>query len=74
VDVVEEGVTGFLAAPDDDRDLARAMRDLMTEPARRSVMGQAGRRRVEDRFAASRMATETAALYRSVAARFARGR
>jgi glycosyltransferase involved in cell wall biosynthesis len=74
VDVVEEGVTGFLAAPDDDRDLARAMRDLMTEPARRSVMGQAGRLRVEDRFAASRMAAETAALYRSVAARFARGR
>lgn len=74
VDVVEEGVTGLLAAPDDDRDLGRAMRDLMTEPARRSVMGQAGRRRVEDRFAASRMAAETASLYRSVAARFARGR
>jgi glycosyltransferase involved in cell wall biosynthesis len=74
VDAVEEGVTGFLAAPDDHRDLARAMRDLMTEPARRSVMGQAGRLRVEDRFAASRMAAETAALYRSVAARFARGR
>jgi Glycosyltransferase len=74
VDVVEEGVTGLLAAPDDHGDLARAMRELMTEPARRSVMGQAGRRRVEDRFGASRMAAETAALYRSVAARFARGR
>jgi glycosyltransferase involved in cell wall biosynthesis len=74
VDVVEEGVTGLLAAPGDDRDLARAMRDLMTKPARRSVMGQAGRRRVEDRFAASRMAAETASLYRSMAARFARGR
>jgi glycosyltransferase involved in cell wall biosynthesis len=74
VDVVEEGVTGLLAAPGDDRDLARAMRDLMTKPARRSVMGQAGRRRVEDRFAATRMAAETASLYRSVAARFARGR
>ena len=74
VDVVEEGVTGLLAAPEDHRDLARAMRDLMRELARRSVLGQAGRRRVEDRFAASRMAAETAALYRSVAARFARGR
>jgi glycosyltransferase involved in cell wall biosynthesis len=74
VDVVEEGVTGLLAAPGDDRDLARAMRDLMTKPARRSVMGQAGRRRVADRFAATRMAAETASLYRSVAARFARGR
>jgi glycosyltransferase involved in cell wall biosynthesis len=74
VDVVAEGVTGLLAAPDDHGDLARAMRELMTEQARRSVMGQAGRRRVEDRFGASRMAAETAALYRSVAARFARGR
>ena len=74
VDVVEEGVTGLLAAPDDHRDLGRAMRELMTEPGRCSVMGQAGRRRVEDRFGASRMAAETAALYRSVAARFARRR
>jgi len=74
VDVVEEGVTGLLAAPDDHGDLGRVMRELMTEPARRSVMGQAGRRRVEDRFGASRMAAETAALYRSVAARFARRR
>ncbi|HEV8226497.1 MAG TPA: glycosyltransferase [Methylomirabilota bacterium] len=74
VDVVAEGVTGLLAAPHDHGDLARAMRELMTEQARRSVMGQAGRRRVEDRFGASRMAAETAALYRSVAARFARGR
>ena len=74
MDVVEQGVTGLLVAPDDHRSLGRAMRDLMAEPAGRSAMGQAGRRRVEERFAASRMAAETADLYRSVAGRFAGGR
>jgi glycosyltransferase involved in cell wall biosynthesis len=74
VDVVEQGVTGLLVAPDDHGDLGRAMGDLMAEPAGRSAMGQAGRRRVEHRFSASRMAAETADLYRSVAGRFAGGR
>jgi len=44
---------------------------LLADPARRSAMGEAGRRRVEERFAASRMAAETADLYRAVAGRFA---
>ncbi len=74
VDVVEQGVTGLLVAPADHRDLGRAMGDLMVEPARRSAMGQAGRRRVEHCFSASRMAAETADLYRSVAGRFTGGR
>jgi glycosyltransferase involved in cell wall biosynthesis len=74
VDVVEHGATGLLVAPDDPRALGLAMGDLMADPARRSAMGQAGRCRVEERFAASRMAAETADLYRSVAGRFAGGR
>ena len=73
VDVVEQGVTGLLVTPDDHQGLGRAMRDLMTEPAGRAAMGQAGQRRVEERFAASRMAAETADLYRTVAGRFAGG-
>jgi glycosyltransferase involved in cell wall biosynthesis len=74
VDVVEQGVTGLLVAPEDHGGLGRAMGDLVAEPARRLAMGQAGRRRVELRFSASRMAAETADLYRSVAGRFAGGR
>lgn len=69
VDVVEEGVTGRLVG--DAGALARAMGDLLDDPARRRAMGQAGRRRVEDRFTASRMAAATADLYRSVTGRFA---
>jgi glycosyltransferase involved in cell wall biosynthesis len=71
VDVVEHGATGLLAAPGDPQALGLAMADLLADPARRSAMGEAGRRRVEERFAASRMAAETADLYRAVAGRFA---
>jgi glycosyltransferase involved in cell wall biosynthesis len=74
VDVVEEGVTGLLVAPDDPSALGKAMRDVMAEPAGRRAMGQAGQQRASSRFAASRMADETADLYRSVAGRFARRR
>jgi glycosyltransferase involved in cell wall biosynthesis len=74
VDVVEDGVTGVLVPPDDPAALGRAMDALVANPARREVMGQAGRRRAEECFAASRMAAETANLYRVAARRFAGGR
>jgi glycosyltransferase involved in cell wall biosynthesis len=74
VDAVEDGVTGVLVPADDPAALGRAMDALLGNPARREVMGQAGRRRVEERFASSRMAAETADLYRAAARRFAGGR
>jgi len=73
VDLIEEGVTGRLAAPADHEALVRALSVAMAEPAASVAMGQAGRRRVAERFSASRMAAETAALYRAVADRFAGG-
>jgi glycosyltransferase involved in cell wall biosynthesis len=73
VDVVEEGVTGRLVTPDDHRALGQAMSDLLAEPRARAALGQAGRRRVEERFSASRMAAETADLYRATVGRFAGG-
>ena len=73
VDVVAHGVTGLLATPDDHRALAQGMLDLLAEPQRRAEMGTAGRRRVEERFSASRMAAETADLYRATVGRFAGG-
>ena len=73
VDVVEPGVTGLLVAPDDHQALGRAMGDLLAAPRGRAAMGQAGRRRVEERFSASRMAEETAELYRATVGRFAGG-
>lgn len=73
VDVVAQGVTGLLATPDDHRALGQAMLDLLADPRRRAEMGAAGRRRVEEHFSASRMAAETADLYRATVGRFAGG-
>jgi phosphatidylinositol alpha-1,6-mannosyltransferase len=46
-EVVEAGVTGLLVPPGDSRELAAALSSLLADPALRSAMGQAGRRRVE---------------------------
>jgi glycosyltransferase involved in cell wall biosynthesis len=74
VDAVEDGITGVLVGPDDPQDLGSAMESLLVNPARRATMGQAALRRVEERFSASRMAAETADVYRGAARRFAGGR
>ncbi|MPV39142.1 glycosyltransferase family 4 protein [Georgenia subflava] len=46
LDVVAEGETGYLYAPDDDAALAQAVRVLAADPGMRARMGEAGRRRV----------------------------
>ncbi|GAA1642255.1 glycosyltransferase family 4 protein [Georgenia ruanii] len=46
LDVVAEGETGYLYAPEDDGALERAVRVLVADPAMRARMGEAGRRRV----------------------------
>ncbi len=74
VDAVEDGMTGVLVGPDDPQGLGSAMESLLVNPARRATMGQAALRRVEERFSASRMAAETADLYRGAVRRFAGGR
>jgi glycosyltransferase involved in cell wall biosynthesis len=49
-EIIDEGVTGLLATPGDPESLAQALLDLIADPARASVMGAAGRRRVLERF------------------------
>jgi glycosyltransferase involved in cell wall biosynthesis len=67
VDVIEDGVTGLLVPPDNADGLAAAAESLLASPERRLAMGQAGRRRVEERFSADRMAAEVAEVYRAAA-------
>jgi glycosyltransferase involved in cell wall biosynthesis len=50
VDVIEDGVNGILCEPGDAAAFARALVSLLSQPARRMEMGEAGRRRVETRF------------------------
>ena len=50
-EVVVDGVTGDLVAPEDPAALAEALARLIRDPARRQAMGQSGRRRILERFA-----------------------
>ena len=50
-ELIEDGVTGVLVAPESAAALARALEDLIRDPARRHALGRAGMARVASRFA-----------------------
>jgi glycosyltransferase involved in cell wall biosynthesis len=62
-EAVEDGVTGILAPVGDPAALARALIELLEDPARREAMGDSGRRRFEERFTADRMVNATLGVY-----------
>jgi len=62
-EIVEAGLTGFLAPPNDPQIWANRVVDLLRDPKKASQMGQAGRRRVEERFTVQRMLSEIDKLY-----------
>ncbi len=62
-DIVEHGVNGLLVAPRDGDALCEAMLTLADDGALRTRMGQAGRRRVVDRFSEAHVIAATMALY-----------
>jgi len=68
LDIVDDGVTGYLVAPERPDLLADALRRILTAPDRGRAMGVAGRERVRERFTVDRMVDETLAVYREVAA------
>jgi glycosyltransferase involved in cell wall biosynthesis len=49
-ELVEDGKTGVLVAPESPPALARALEALIRDPARRRTLGEAGRARVNARF------------------------
>jgi glycosyltransferase involved in cell wall biosynthesis len=49
-ELIEDGVTGVLVPPESAAELARALAALIADPARRHALGEAGRRRVKERF------------------------
>jgi len=61
-EVVEDGISGLLASPDDVRALAAAMLDALVDPELRRRLSEGGLRRVQY-FTLDRMADQTAALY-----------
>lgn len=65
-EIVEDGVTGELVTPGDEHALAAAIRGLLLNPERGRIMGEAGARRIRERFNWQRTADETLALYEEV--------
>ncbi|HVS17543.1 MAG TPA: glycosyltransferase, partial [Planctomycetota bacterium] len=68
LELVEEGVTGTLAAAGDVADLAAALERLLAlPPAARAELGRAGAARVEASYTVERMADGMDEVYREVA-------
>jgi glycosyltransferase involved in cell wall biosynthesis len=62
-EVVEHGVTGFLAPPKKVEQLAAHVITLLHDPALAQKMAEAGRRRIEERFTLDRMIAQLTNLY-----------
>jgi len=62
--VVQDGVSGRVVPPRDPDALARAVRELLGDPAKCRRMGDAGRARVLEHFTTDRMAAGVEAVYR----------
>ena len=66
-ETVEDGVTGFLVAPNDPAALADGLdRALSQDDAQRAAMAEAGKRRVRDLYRTDKMCADTLELYASL--------
>jgi glycosyltransferase involved in cell wall biosynthesis len=66
-EAVVDGETGLLVPVGDVLQLARAIRDIIRDPAQARRMGEAGRARAETHFCADTMVAQFAALYEDIA-------
>jgi glycosyltransferase involved in cell wall biosynthesis len=62
-EIIEHGVTGLLATPDNAGELATAIEQLARDPAQRQAMGRAGRRRAEERYSLEACAAGVLRVY-----------
>ena len=67
-EVVEDGLTGFLAAPGSSNALASAILRVLNDPAEAKAVGDRGRALAEGQFSARRSAEALGDLYRTLAA------
>jgi glycosyltransferase involved in cell wall biosynthesis len=72
LEVVQDGVTGFLVPPARPDELAEKIRRVLDDPVLGRRMGQAGRKRVEDHFSWDSVAERTEHTYADAIAEFRR--
>lgn len=72
-EIVEDNVTGYVIPLDDRRGFVRAIVQLLDDPPLCRKMGQAGERRVRERFRWEQAAAEIKGIYEEVIARRRRG-
>ena len=66
-DVVDGGALGLVVPVGDEEALADAIAVLLDDRSRARALGEAGMRRVRERFSAARMVREYEAIYRRLA-------
>ena len=64
-EIADDGRTGVLVQSDDPPALAKALVDLVRNPARTQALGRAARERALSEFSLARCADRTDALYRA---------
>ncbi|MBM3219570.1 MAG: glycogen synthase [Candidatus Rokubacteria bacterium] len=63
LEVVEDGTTGLLVPPARPDELAEALKRVLADKAMARAMGQAGRKRVEEKFSWASVAARTEEVY-----------
>ena len=66
METVRDGETGLLAEPGSVDSLAVCLRELLADPARRKLMGEAGRAHVLAHFTVERMCEQEFSVYREI--------
>jgi len=66
LDLVENGVTGYLAEPQDTDDLARGIAWVLEDDGRQRRLSEASRDKVEKHFSSVQVAHRYAELYRAL--------
>lgn len=66
VETIIEGKTGLLVPPEDSSSLAAAIETVLNDPKRRTAMGEAGRRRVQQEYSLQAQLQKIEAIYSDV--------